>query len=151
MTGYELLALSLGEGFLLIMLALVVWIGARGERRLFWQVMLSLALTLILVYILKYFFPHQRPYVTYELPLLPGINVGPEGSFPSAHAALAFALASIVWDQKHRWGILLLLMAVLVAVGRVMLLVHFPSDVIAGGLIGFACAIVTSRLLPTKS
>ena len=57
-------------------------------------------------------------------------------SFPSAHAATGFALASSVgalWPRARPW---MLLYAVLIAMSRLVLLAHHPSDVVAGALIG---------------
>jgi membrane-associated phospholipid phosphatase len=57
-------------------------------------------------------------------------------SFPSGHAITAFALAfavSSLWPQAR---LAMALYAVLIAVSRLVLLAHHPSDVVAGALIG---------------
>ncbi len=58
-------------------------------------------------------------------------------SFPSAHAALAFALASmaLIFDAGL-YGPWLFIGAILVAWGRVAVGVHYVSDVIVGALLG---------------
>jgi membrane-associated phospholipid phosphatase len=61
-------------------------------------------------------------------------------SFPSSHAANAFAIA---WVLARRWRRGLpwfLLAATVIAVSRVYLDRHFPSDVLVGAAIGTACA-----------
>ncbi|MFH2062756.1 MAG: phosphatase PAP2 family protein [bacterium] len=63
-------------------------------------------------------------------------------SFPSDHATLAFALAVSVLMVNRRYGLPALAVAVLVAVGRVAVGVHFPLDVLAGALLGTAWAAV---------
>jgi undecaprenyl-diphosphatase len=57
-------------------------------------------------------------------------------SFPSGHAIASFALAfavSAVWPQAR---IAMTVYAVLIAISRLVLLAHHPSDVVAGALIG---------------
>src|SRR5712672_258959 len=57
-------------------------------------------------------------------------------SFPSGHAITSFALAfavSAVWPQARP---AMIVYAVLIAISRLVLLAHHPSDVVAGALIG---------------
>ncbi|MDO8537058.1 MAG: phosphatase PAP2 family protein [bacterium] len=61
-------------------------------------------------------------------------------SFPSGHATLAFAIAITVYKQDRDWGIAFLILAAIVAIGRVFVGVHFPVDVIAGALLGIGSA-----------
>lgn len=69
-------------------------------------------------------------------------------SFPSDHASLAFALASSTYFAGERkWGTILLILAALVALGRVFVGVHFPLDVIAGALLGSFSAFVVYKLV----
>jgi undecaprenyl-diphosphatase len=70
-----------------------------------------------------------------------------EKSFPSDHAALAFALAVSVTLVNRRWGAWLIAAAILVAVGRVIVGVHYPSDVLAGCLVGCLVAYAVHRLI----
>ena len=57
-------------------------------------------------------------------------------SFPSGHAASAFAFASGVAAEAPVPGGLLTVLAALVAYSRVHTGVHYPSDVVAGAVIG---------------
>ena len=57
-------------------------------------------------------------------------------SFPSGHATLAFAIAFIVYKQDRDWGIAFLILAAIVAIGRVFTGVHYPVDVVAGAVVG---------------
>jgi undecaprenyl-diphosphatase len=65
-----------------------------------------------------------------------------DAGFPSDHATAAFAIAVAILLRSRRWGMLALTMATLLAVGRVAIGVHFPSDVVAGALLGSATALV---------
>ena len=66
-------------------------------------------------------------------------------SMPSGHTVSAFAMAvSLGWmAPRLRWPLLGL--AVLIAISRVVISSHYPSDVIAGAGLGTACAILLRR------
>lgn len=61
-------------------------------------------------------------------------------SFPSGHAAVAFALAFVMYRHDRDWGIAFLILALLVAVGRVFVGVHYPMDIIGGAVVGWGAA-----------
>ncbi len=57
-------------------------------------------------------------------------------SFPSGHTLVCFEAATVLMVNEKRFGIPALVIAVLVAFSRLYLYVHFPTDVIAGILLG---------------
>lgn len=59
-----------------------------------------------------------------------------EKSFPSDHAALAFAIAIAVLLAHRKWGIAFFVVALFVGVGRVFVGVHYPADVLFGAIVG---------------
>lgn len=94
--------------------------------------------------ILKQVFHTPRPYdlnhlatFTATLPTDPG--------FPSGHAAMAFGLAVTIWLHDRKIGVLFIVMAALVAWGRVLANVHYPIDVVGGALIGITVAYIVER------
>ncbi|WP_316160151.1 phosphatase PAP2 family protein [Bradyrhizobium sp. SZCCHNRI20481] len=63
-------------------------------------------------------------------------------SMPSAHAVTAFALAfamSAIWPRLR---VPMFIYAVVIALSRLVLLAHHPSDVVAGAVVGLACAML---------
>ena len=68
-------------------------------------------------------------------------------SFPSDTTAMAFALATGIWmaSRPLGWGCLVWA-AVIVSFPRIYLGFHYPSDILAGALLGVSCTLLCSRL-----
>ena len=67
-------------------------------------------------------------------------------SFPSDHAAAAFAIAFAVLALSRRAGALFLVAATAIGLSRIALGMHYPSDVLAGALVGFGAATLVTTL-----
>lgn len=87
---------------------------------------------------LVHFLP--RPFAALTDVHLLIVKEATEKSFPSDHAAFAFAIAIAVFLAHRRWGVVFLALAVLVGLGRIFAGVHYPSDVLVGAIVGGAWA-----------
>ncbi len=67
-------------------------------------------------------------------------------SFPSGHAAGSFAFAGFVAVRVPRWALCAGLYAAIVAWSRCALGVHYPSDVLAGAVLGTIIGVVVGRV-----
>ncbi len=67
-------------------------------------------------------------------------------SFPSGHATVAFACATVLSLAVPRLRLPLFMLAALIAFSRVYVGVHYPFDVLAGALLGVALAIALRTL-----
>lgn len=89
-----------------------------------------------------------KPYVMrirpYEVNTLIRIIVDklPDYSFPSGHASVSFAAATAIFLWNKKAGIVALISALLISFSRLYLYVHFPSDVLAGMIIGILCGLL---------
>ncbi len=73
-------------------------------------------------------------------------------SLPSDHAALAFAIAMGIFLMNRVWGSLALLhAAIIICLPRAYLSLHYPTDLIAGAVLGMLSAWVAMRLVNTKT
>ena len=83
-----------------------------------------------------------RPYdLNPEFPLL--IEKLREFSFPSGHTLASFEGAVTIFLYNKKFGIAAIILAVLVALSRLYLYVHYPTDVITSVFLGTLIAIVS--------
>lgn len=68
-------------------------------------------------------------------------------SFPSGHAGASFAAAIALMFCASRLSTPGMALAALISVSRLYLYVHFPSDVVAGAMVGFASAWAGTKLV----
>jgi undecaprenyl-diphosphatase len=61
--------------------------------------------------------------------------------FPRDHATAAFAIAVALLLRKRAWGAIVLVLAAILALGRVAMGIHYPSDVLGGAALGSLTAI----------
>jgi membrane-associated phospholipid phosphatase len=102
-------------------------------------ILIAVALSAIVANILKYSINLPRPFEVY--PYIEKLSSGGSPTFPSGHTAdaFAFAISVILIFRKNYILVLSLIWAILVGYSRMCLGVHFPSDVLAGAIIGGVC------------
>ena len=74
------------------------------------------------------------------------VSPSADPSFPSDHAAAAFAIAFAVLFVSRRAGAWFLVGAAAVGISRILVGLHYPGDVIAGAAVGFVAAWVVHRV-----
>ena len=114
------------------------------------MIVLSVAISAIVANLLKYAVDLPRPYEIY--PFIVKLSSGGSPSFPSGHTADAFAFVVALGLVYRKWYFFIpcLVWAALVGYSRMSLGVHFPSDVLAGAIIGIVCAFVCVEFVKRK-
>jgi undecaprenyl-diphosphatase len=125
----------LADGPLWVMLILLMpWLTSDGVHQA--RAMLSLgAINLALYYGLKRGTRRPRPFDCCA-DIRACLKVPDAFSFPSGHTLHAFAFATLLSGLHPAWAPALWALALLVGLARVVLGLHFPSDVLAGAFIG---------------
>lgn len=90
--------------------------------------------------VLKEIFQRQRPFI--QLGLTPFITPPSSFSFPSGHSLSSFIAATCIFYYNKKWGIFAYILASLIAISRIILIVHYPSDVIIGSILGVIIALI---------
>ena len=67
-------------------------------------------------------------------------------SFPSGHTLASFEAAITILLFDKRWGIVAIITAFLIGISRLYLFVHFPTDVLAGAVLGTIIAVTVYHL-----
>lgn len=112
-------------------------------RSIGFTVLLSLLFDFLMINVtLKGVFSRPRPFVVNEAIVTLISKPSPFRSFPSGHSGGSFAamFALYKWVPK-KIGIPALVLAALVALSRLYVGVHYPTDIIGGCMIGFMCSV----------
>jgi membrane-associated phospholipid phosphatase len=126
-----------------------LWLFARPGGSAKWKIasasaLAAAALALLVNRVVAAVWDRQRPFAVHPSAHVWGAR-SHDPSFPSDHASAAFAIGFALFFFDRVVGALFLAAAVLIAVGRVVVGLHYPGDVAAGLLVGLACAVVVVR------
>ena len=138
----EIMILSAKYLYLLIVFTGVVYIGLRLKNKkkdIVWFAVFSMPLTLIIAKISGHFFYDPRPFVVHHF--LPLVKHAADNGFPSDHALLSFAIASLVFVFNKKLGAAIFLIGALVGYSRVYVGIHSPLDIIGSFVISVAVAL----------
>ncbi|MCM1122638.1 MAG: phosphatase PAP2 family protein [Eubacterium sp.] len=146
---------TLGNGGAIWIALTVLLLLLPKTRKVGFMTSLSLIGTLLINNMfLKNLVNRTRPYEVIEgLTYL--VRTPTDSSFPSGHSACAFAVACIMFRRlPKRYGIPALVLAIVIALSRLYVGVHYPSDVLFGTLSGivisYAAEAVAEWILKRK-
>ena len=122
-----------------VLTSLFLW--RENKRKWIAPLWVTLGLSALVSFILKFGIQRQRPYQLGIVPVLTVLekvnHLTWNFSFPSFQAMLVFCAVPILSKEFPRLKYIWIVFAGLVAFSRVYFGLHFLSDIIAGGLIGY--------------
>lgn len=130
---------SLGDGLLYALLGAGLALLEPNAGELFLFVgLLAFLIELPLYLLLKNIIRRNRPcgFVVSDAVIQPSDRF----SFPSGHSAAAFVFATLIATYYPMFGELAYFMAMLIGLSRILLGVHYPSDIAAGAVLGILSA-----------
>jgi undecaprenyl-diphosphatase len=132
-------AMRFAAVYLIVAAALVaipLWLRSDGLRSLV-AAALGALLAVALTAAIGMLWDRPRPFVAEHF--TPLISHAADASFPSDHLAALGAVTICVWFTSRRLGLIVAVIALVVAFARVYVGVHYVSDVAGGFALGLAC------------
>jgi undecaprenyl-diphosphatase len=128
----------LGSHVAVVVFIILSWILTK-KRRVLRRLALLYGIQSGILYGLKFLIQRQRPL--YFLEMASKLSKGPgeilDPSFPSGHAVYAFMMATVLATWVPRYRVIFYIAAGFIGWTRIYLGVHFPTDVVVGGLLGY--------------
>lgn len=152
---FEFISL-LGKGGIALILLSLILMYFKKTRRFGTAMLISVTVGAIFTNLfLKIVIARPRPYADessffYQLWLTVGQNMESDKSFPSGHTTAAFATMTAVFlvgDKRISWTAYIF--AFLMGIARIYLVVHYPTDVIGGIIVGTTAGII-GTVIATK-
>lgn len=121
-------------------------VSSRQRLHLLLLTTLSIIITRgIVTELVRFFYYRPRPFVALDLT---SISHAATGSLPSGHMAILIPMTLVVWYENRKLGGWLFGLTMLIGVARVALGLHYPTDIIAGIVLGGLAFYAMKRLLP---
>ncbi len=145
MDAFMVFITTLGNGGAIWIVITVLMLLSKKYRKT--GIMMTIGLVLCMLIgnvILKPHIARLRPFQIKEgIDLL--IKAPHDYSFPSGHTFSSILGGIIIFTRHKKAGIYALILAVLISFSRLYLYVHFPSDVIAGAILGALTALFSIK------
>lgn len=148
---------------------IMIFITKLGDEGIFWIVVavllllfkktrkcgLTILVSMAVCYLLGNMFLKNviaRPRPCSIAPSVPLLIPTPgEYSFPSGHTLHGFTAATAIFLHYKKPGIAALILAALIAFSRMYLFVHFPTDILAGMILGIGVAVFVYMLIMKRN
>ena len=144
---------ALGNGAIFWISLIFVFFSIKSYRKIAEVISISFILNLLIVNILlKVSVGRVRPYEAFEFTDLLIRHLS-DNSFPSGHTSYAFSFVTVLFmlskSKFINWYMAII--AILIAFSRLYLYVHFPTDVLAGAIIGILLGILALKIYNTNA
>ena len=140
---------ALGDYGLFWIILSVVLICIKKTRKIGLLMIAALIINLVLCNgILKHAVNRTRPYIVN--PDAPLIYKRPhDSSFPSGHTSASFSCAFVLMFEKIKYWIPAIILSAMIGFTRLYLYMHYPTDVVAGILVGLISGYLSYKLMNT--
>lgn len=125
---------------------IVYWfIRTPENRKMVVNTLLSGGVALGVNNIIGAIYHRDRPFVAHHVIQL--VQHDASASFPSNHAAAAFAVATSIWLWRRKEGSVWFVLAILIGFSRIWSGIHYPLDIIGGAISGTVIGIAVNKIM----
>ena len=136
----------LGNGGWFFVVMGIIFLINKKTRKTGLRVLTALLISLIVGnIILKPLVARARPYWVKNVDII--VKHLKDYSFPSGHSYAASAFAASLWYENKNWAALFFALAILMGISRLYLFVHYPTDVLAGLILGVVFAVSANKIV----
>jgi undecaprenyl-diphosphatase len=97
----------------------------------------------VIIFRVGYVYPRPRPFVVLNIPHLLAVT---SPSFPSGHTIFVFSIATVLFFYYRPLGYFAYASGLMIGLAWIMPGVHYPSDVLAGMVLGIAVGAAVTNL-----
>lgn len=141
---------SISSSILIFFFLTSLFLWREHKRKWILPLWITLGLSVLVSFALKIIMQRPRPFQLGIVSVLPILEKASHSiwnfSFPSFHSMLIFCALPILSKQFRKFKYFWIAFAVLVAFSRIYFGLHFLSDVIVGGVIGFLLGLVVIKI-----
>jgi undecaprenyl-diphosphatase len=124
----------------------IYWfVRTQENRRMVVNTLLSASAALGTNGIIGAIYHRDRPFVAHQVIQL--VKHEASASFPSNHAAAAFAVAASIWLWRRKDGWVWFILAAIIGFSRIWCGIHYPMDIVGGAILGVLIAVVIGKLM----
>jgi undecaprenyl-diphosphatase len=124
--------------FSLFLCLSLIYLSRYFSLRLFFHVITVISISQIIVQTIKRLVVRPRPCYALSDAIIKKFPPVNSYSFPSGHTCTAFCIAFTLSEVFTSFAPLFYVMAMLVGLSRIYLGMHYPTDVLIGGILGYA-------------
>lgn len=134
-----------GDGWVYLLVLLISSFSYQSNRTYVLSLLLAFAIERPIYYFLKNWLRRNRPFRT--LGVKNWVNPTDQFSFPSGHTSAAFMFTFLTATAYPILFIPLTIWAVLIGCSRVILGVHYPTDILVGAMLGMTLAQISLNVI----
>ena len=132
----------------MLFVVLLLFLFKKIKLKVLLRILILSSLTWLIAKVIREFYFSPRPFLALEN-VKSLILHGANDSMPSGHSVLASALAFMAYFYNKKVGVIFAISAILIALSRIIVGVHWPLDVLLGLIFGVTISYLLNKYIKT--